>query len=145
MQSLMVLKALHGLATVLLIGGAAAVIYRWWRGGQTGDKAALGHTLQRPWLFAWLAMGLSLLVFPVSGWWMVHGTGWSLGQTWLLSGSVLYTVGILCWLLLLGRVNRMRIAGSSVSIGQRRTVMGLSILGGAILLAALSVMVLKPV
>ncbi|WPP00159.1 DUF2269 family protein [Pseudomonas sp. HR96] len=145
MQNLMLLKALHGLATALLIGGALAVVYRWARGWRAGDPAALGQTLQRPWLFAWLAMGLSLLVFPVSGWWMVHDTGWSLGQTWLLSGSVLYTVGILCWLLLLWRVNRLRQAGQAVSAGQRRTVLGLSIVGGVILVAALGVMVLKPV
>lgn len=145
MEHLMLFKALHGLATALLIGGALAVVYRWARGWRAGDQAALGQTLQRPWLFAWLAMGLALLVFPVSGWWMVHDTGWSLGQTWLLSGSVLYTVGILCWLLLLWRVNRLRQAGQAVSTGQRRTVLGLSIVGGVILVAALSVMVLKPV
>lgn len=144
MQNLVVLKALHGVAVALLIGGALAVVYRWWRGWRTGDKAGLGETLRRPWLFAWLAMALSLVIFPISGWWMVHDTGWSLGQTWLLSGSVLYTVGILCWLLLLGRVNRMRVAGAAVSVGQRRLVLGLSIVGGAVLVAALSVMIIKP-
>jgi len=144
MQSLMVLKVLHGLATVLLIGGAAGVIYRWWRGWRAGDKGALGQSLQRPWLLAWLAMAVSLVIFPISGWWMVHDTGWSLGQTWLLSGSVLYTVGLACWLVLLGRINRLRVAGGAQTEGQRRVVLGLGMAGVVIIAAALTFMITKP-
>lgn len=142
MQNLTVLKLLHDLAALLLLGGAAALAYR---GVCAAGPAALGQTLQRPWAFVWLAMGLSLLVLPISGWWLVHDGGWSLGQTWLLSASLLYTFGLLCWLWLLARLKRMGMAGPVVSVGQRRAVVALAAAGAAIWLATLCVMVLKPV
>jgi uncharacterized membrane protein len=144
MPSLDLLKTLHIGATVLLLAGAVAVIFGGWRGWRAGQAGGLGQTLQRPWLFGWWAMGVSLLVFPFSGWWLVHGTGWSLGQTWLLAGTSLYTLGILCWLWLLGRVNRLRQAGPQASVGQRRWVLALAAVGGAILAASLTLMIVKP-
>jgi uncharacterized membrane protein len=145
MPSLTLLNTLHWLATAVLLGSAAAVAYRWWRGWRAGDAAALGQTLCGPWRLAWLLMGVSLLSFPVSGWWLVHASGWSLGQAWLLGASVLYTLGVLCWLWLLARVNRLRQAGQAVSAGQRRLVLGLAIVGGVIAVATLALMVWKPV
>ena len=46
-------------------------------------RTAGSRTLQRPWVFIWLLMGLALLSMPFTGWWLVHLVGWPLGQTWI--------------------------------------------------------------
>ncbi len=108
METFTALKLLHVVALVLLLGSALAVTIGLWRGRRAGDGAVLNRTLQLPWFFAWALMALCLAVLPVSGWWLVHLAGWSLGQTWLLASSVLYTLSTLSWVWLVVRLNRLR-------------------------------------
>ena len=108
METLTALKAAHMVATVVLLIGALGLGIWVWRTRRNGNATAASRTLQRPRVFIWLLMGLALLSMPVTGWWMVHLVGWSLGQTWLLASSVLYTVAALAWFWLLVRLNTLR-------------------------------------
>ncbi|VVO29720.1 DUF2269 domain-containing protein [Pseudomonas fluorescens] len=110
MEMLTTLKTMHILATVLLLASALGLAIRVWRARRKGDTTIHARTLQRPWLFVWLLMGICLISMPFSGWWLVHLVGWPLGQTWILASSVLYTVAALAWLWLLVRLNRLRTA-----------------------------------
>ena len=114
METLTALKAAHMLATVVLLIGALGLGIWVWRTRRNGDATAASRTLQRPRVFIWLLMGLALLSLPFTGWWMVHLVGWSLGQTWLLASSVLYTVAALAWFWLLVRLNKLRKAPAGV-------------------------------
>ncbi|MFJ7882602.1 DUF2269 family protein [Pseudomonas sp. NPDC096917] len=109
METFSALKLLHGVSTLLLFVSALAllvVVIRRWRAGAT---CLAGGLMRRPWSFVWALMGLCLLALPVSGWFLVHLAGWSLGQTWLLGGSSLYLLGSLSWLWLVVRLNRLRL------------------------------------
>ena len=109
METFSALKLLHGVSTLLLFVSALAllvVVIRRWRAGAT---CLAGGLMRRPWSFVWALMGLCLLALPVSGWFLVHVAGWSLGQTWLLGGSSLYLLGSLSWLWLVVRLNRLRL------------------------------------
>ena len=109
METFTALKLLHGVSTLLLFVSALAllvVVIRRWRAGAT---CLAGGLMRRPWSFVWALMGLCLLALPVSGWFLVHVAGWSLGQTWLLGGSSLYLLGSLSWLWLVVRLNRLRL------------------------------------
>ena len=53
----------------------------------------------------------SVVSMPFTGWWLVHLTGWPLGQTWILGSSILYTVAALAWFWLVARLNRLRLGG----------------------------------
>ncbi|MGZ0783282.1 DUF2269 family protein [Pseudomonas saponiphila] len=108
METLTTLKALHVLATVLLLGSALGLAIWTWRLRRRGDTMVYSRVLQRPGLFGWLLLAIGLLSLPFSGWGMVHLVGWPLGQTWLLGSSVLYTLGALAWLWLMVRLNRLR-------------------------------------
>lgn len=110
METLTALKIAHVLATVLLLVGALGLAIRVWRTRRNGDVTAHARTLQRPWVFVWLVMGLALLSMPFTGWWMVHLVGWPLGQMWILASSVTYTVGALAMFWLLVRLNKLRTA-----------------------------------
>lgn len=147
MQTLTALKTAHDIATLVLLATVGIVIWRAWKSWRAGDKKIFGSTLQRPWAYAWMLMGVSLLSFPFTGWWMVHTVGWSLGQTWLLAGASLYIVGACLWLWLLARVNRLRLASGAdeASIAkQRKLVFGIAAVGLAVLLVLLVLMLAKP-
>lgn len=147
MESLTVLKIVHTAATAVLLGSVAAVIYRAWRSWKGGDRLPFASTLQKPWVYAWVVMALSLVSFPVTGWWLVHKVGWPLGQTWILSAAVLYVLGGGIWLLLISRVNRLRLAvGASEAViaVKRRNVLIIAGVAVVVLLAILGLMVTKP-
>jgi uncharacterized membrane protein len=148
METLSVLKMLHGIATVLLVGSVLAVLFQTWRGWRAGNKSAFAQTLQRPWLYAWLLMGLSVLSFPFTGWWMMHTVGWPLGQTWLLGGSVLYLLGVIGWLVLIRRTNRWRLAeaehNETQAVRQRRLTVVFAGFSLVVLVAILCLMIIKP-
>ncbi len=108
METLTTLKIVHVMATVLLLGSALGLAIRVWRARRNGDATIHARTLQRPWLFVWLVMGICLLSMPFSGWWLAHLVGWPLGQAWVLASSVIYTLGVLSWFWLLVRLNRLR-------------------------------------
>ncbi|UVJ43830.1 DUF2269 domain-containing protein [Pseudomonas sp. LS1212] len=144
METFTALKLVHHVGTLLLFGSALAVAIWTWRVRRSGDTAVYARNLQRPWLFVWLLMGLGLLSLPISGWWLVHMAGWSLGQTWLLGAALLYLLGCVIWLLLLGRLNRLRVAAGEGGTTPR-TALILAVLGAGVFLGILALMVVKPV
>ena len=141
MDTLIALKMVHRVATVLLLAGALGLALWVWRTRRNGDATAPVRTLQRPWLFVWLLMGLALLSMPFTGWWMVHLVGWPLGQTWLLASSVLYAVTALSGFWLLARLNRQRTAPG----GSGRFTFALALVSVVSLIAIAGLMGAKPV
>ncbi|MDR7281618.1 putative membrane protein [Pseudomonas corrugata] len=141
METLTALKAAHMLATVVLLIGALGLGIWVWRTRRNGDATATSRTLQRPRVFIWLLMGLALLSLPFTGWWMVHLVGWSLGQTWLLASSVLYTVAALAWFWLLVRLNKLRKAPAGVG----KFTFALALFGFVCFIAIAGLMGAKPV
>lgn len=106
MQTYLGLKIAFFAAIALFVISAAAVAVRALRGGSA--NADFGRSLQRPWVLAWVLMGLSLASLPFTGWWLAHVGAWPLGQTWMLVSEVLYVgVWVFGWLTL-RRVARLR-------------------------------------
>lgn len=114
METLTALKIAHVVATVVLLSSALGLAIWVWRTRRSGDASAPARTLQRPWVFVWLLMGVALLSLPFTGWWTVHLIGWPLEQTWLLASSVIYTLAVLAWFWLLVRLNKLRKAPGGV-------------------------------
>jgi|SRR5471032_484723 len=142
METLTALKTGHMVATAVLLLCALGLAIRVWRTRRNGDANAAGHTLQRPWVFVWLLMGLALLSMPFTGWWMVHLVGWPLGQTWLLASSVLYTVAALGWFWLLVRLNKLRRATGA---GNGKFTFALALFSFVCFIAIAGLMGAKPV
>ncbi|WP_407314344.1 DUF2269 family protein [Pseudomonas sp. nanlin1] len=147
METLTALRLLHGTATVLLLVSVGLVLWRGWTAWRAGEALPFASTLERPWIFAWLVMGLCLLSFPVSGWWLVHTVGWPLSQAWILGAGVLYVLGGVAWLLLVSRVHRLKAAAGSEPAEiarQRRSIMIIAGAALAVLLVILVLMLTKP-
>jgi len=142
MEHFAALKILHTVTTALLFICALALTVWIVRGRRAGDLTVQNRAMQRPWVFVWLLMGLCLLTLPISGWWLVHYAGWSLGQTWLLGASVLYTFGALSWAWLAVRVNRLR---RPVIVGNPKFTLALALFSAVCFVAIAGLMGAKPV
>lgn len=138
MEYLTTLKTIHMVATVLLLASGLALAVLSWRKRAAGPAI----TLQRPWLFVWLLMGVSLVSMPFTGWWLVHLIGWPLGQTWVLGSSLIYTVGAFCWFWLSVRLNRLRTAPGA---GNPKVTLGLAVFCAVCFIAIAGLMGAKPV
>jgi uncharacterized membrane protein len=142
MEHFTAIKIVHVVATVLFLLSALVLVVWVIRGRRAGDLTTQRQTLQRPWLFAWILMGLCLFVLPISGWWLVHYAGWPLGQTWLLAASILYTFAALSWAWLLVRLNRLRVPAV---IGNPKFTLALALFCGVCFIAIAGLMGAKPV
>ncbi|MCW2268718.1 hypothetical protein D3C77_33810 [compost metagenome] len=142
MEHLTTLKALHVLATVVLLGSALGLAIWTWLARRKGDATAPTRLMQRPLVFVWLLMGISLVSMPFTGWWLVHLIGWPLGQTWVLGSSVIYTLGAFSWFWLLARVNRLR---TEPGAGSPKFTLALAVFSGVCFIAIAGLMGAKPV
>ncbi|NUT86020.1 DUF2269 domain-containing protein [Pseudomonas corrugata] len=142
METLTALKIAHVLATALLLVGAVGLAIWVWRTRRNGDVTAPARILQRPRVFVWLVMGLSLASLPFTGWWMVHQVGWPLGQTWLLASSILYTLAALTGFWLLVRLNKRR---KLPTAGNGTFTLALALFSFVCLIAIAGLMGAKPV
>ena len=70
METLTTLKVIHIAATVLLLLSGLGLALLAWRKRSAGPAV----TVQRPWAFVWLLMGICLVSMPFTGWWLVHLT-----------------------------------------------------------------------
>lgn len=141
MEHFTTIKILHVVTTVLFLLSALGLAGFAIKKRRSGDATVQNRLLQRPWLFVWLLMGLCLAIMPISGWWLVHYAGWSLGQSWLLSSSVLYTFGTLSWAWLVIRLNRLPAAAG----GNPKFTLALAIFSAVCFIAISGLMGAKPV
>ncbi|MDQ0977892.1 putative membrane protein [Pseudomonas synxantha] len=66
METLTTLKLIHITATVLLLLSGLGLAVLAWRKRSAGPAV----TVQRPWAFVWLLMGICLISMPFTGWWL---------------------------------------------------------------------------
>jgi uncharacterized membrane protein len=142
MDPITALKTLHIAALALFLLCALGLAVWLIKGRRAGSITNHTRLLLPPRLFAWLLMGLCLLIMPISGWWLAHLLGLPLGQTWVLASSVLYTLGALSWLWLVARLNRLR---TDASHGNPKITLGLAIFSAICYIAIAGLLVAKPV
>ena len=146
MEHYPLLKMAHMLPGILLLVGLLAHVFMLWKAARAGDALVLQRKLKRTRLISLPLLGLLALTLPVSGWWLVHLGGFSLGQTWLLVSSVLFAVLVILGLLLAGRLGAWQALGGAPATA--RLLRFSAAYAGLILLLLLAIMGLmgaKPV
>ena len=151
MDNYQLLKIVHGASTLVFFAALGGCAWYGWRAWRAGGSEQFGASLRRILLLGVPLLILSALALPVSGWWLVDLVGWPLGQTWLLGSAVLYLLGCIAWLLLFGRLSRLRgqalAEGGAGSEPARRSLkFGAAYAAAGLLLfgAILALMVAKP-
>lgn len=151
MDNYLLLKIIHGASTLAFFAGLGGFAWYGWRAWRGGSAEQVSSSLRRILLLGVPLLILSAVALPVSGWWLVDLVGWPLGQMWLLGSAVLYLFGCIAWLLLFGRLSRLREqalaeggpasaqARRSLKFGAAYATVGLVLFG-----AVLALMIAKP-
>lgn len=140
MEYITALKTLHIVAIALLLLGGFGLATGFIKVRLEGDAGVQARMLQRPLSFVWMQMALCLAILPFTGWWLVHLQSLSLGQTWILASSVIYTVAIFSWAWLVVRLNRLR-RGEA---GCGRFTLALAVLSALGFVAIAGLLVFRP-
>lgn len=104
----LVVKWLHIVSSTLLFGtGIGSAFYlltaAWGR-----DATVVSHVSRWVVRADWLFTATTAVLQPLTGWWMAHLAGLSMGTRWLAWSVGLYALAIACWLPVVWLQVRMR-------------------------------------
>ncbi|WP_326543702.1 DUF2269 family protein [Pseudorhodoferax sp.] len=154
MNTYLVVKWLHVLSSVVLVGtGLGSAFYMFFgnRSGSVAAQAVISRLVVRA---DWWFTTPAAIFQPLSGLWLAHAAGWPLSTPWLLLALLLYAFAGACWLPVVWLQLRMaRMAHAAARDGQalparfdiyRRWWEGLGYPAFAAMLAVFYLMVAKP-
>ncbi len=150
----LILKWVHILSAILLFGtGLGSAFYKHFT-DRTGNVPAIAVTNRLVVWADWLITTPTIIVQPVTGFWMLHLINMPLNLLWVWLSLVLYFVAGACWLPVVVLQIRMRdLAEKSVFLRQplgseyfrmARTWFWLGVPAFAAMVAVVWLMVLKP-
>lgn len=118
MNTYLLLKTLHILSSVLLVGtgfGSAFYMYFANRSGSVQAQAVVSRLVVRA---DWWFTTPAVIVQPMSGLAMMHLAGWSWHTPWLLLSVALYALAGACWLpVVVMQIRMARMAGTAAAQG----------------------------
>lgn len=98
MTAYLLLKWLHVLSSVVLVGTGFGTAYYLAFANRARDVAALAVVTRLVVRADWWFTTPAVLVQPITGVWLAHLAGWPLATPWLLASIVLYLLAGACWL-----------------------------------------------
>ena len=98
MNAYLLLKTIHILSSTLLFGLGLGSAWYAWQAWKTGSVPVIATTFRHLVIADWYFTTPTGIIQPLSGLWLAHMAGWSLGQTWLWLTLLIYGVAGLCWL-----------------------------------------------
>ena len=119
MNTYLLLKTLHILSSVLMVGtGFGSAFYMFFanRSGNVAAQAVVSRLVVRA---DWWFTTPAVIIQPLSGWAMMVMAGWPWHTPWLLLSMALYVAAGLCWLPVVAMQIRMaRLAANADAQGQ---------------------------
>lgn len=119
MNTYLLLKTLHILSSVLMVGtGFGSAFYMFFanRSGNLAAQAVVSRLVVRA---DWWFTTPAVIIQPLSGWALMVMAGWPWYTPWLLLSMALYVVAGLCWLPVVAMQIRMaRMAALADTQGQ---------------------------
>ncbi|WP_176047644.1 DUF2269 domain-containing protein [Burkholderia sp. BCC1644] len=98
MNTYLVIKALHILSSVLLVGTGFGTAFYLFFANRTRSVPAIAAVSRLVVRADWWFTTPAVIFQPASGLWLAHTAGWSWDTPWLLASIVLYTIAGACWL-----------------------------------------------
>ncbi len=104
----LLIKTLHILSSTLLFGtGIGSAFYKWIT-DRSGNLQAIAKTNRSVVLADWIFTTPTIIIQPISGFWLLHLLGFSLTQDWVVATILLYLFAGACWLPVVWLQIRMR-------------------------------------
>ena len=97
METYLLVKWLHIVSSTILFGFGAGTAWYLWNAHLTGDAALIAKVGRMVVRADWIFTGTSGVVQPASGLMLVHLTGISLTEPWLVAAYALYVLAFACW------------------------------------------------
>ncbi|MGE5451740.1 MAG: DUF2269 family protein [Acidobacteriota bacterium] len=118
MNTYLVIKWLHILSSVLMVGtGFGSAFYMFFanRSGSVAAQAVVARLVVRA---DWWFTTPAVIFQPLSGLWLVHQAGWPWHTPWLALSSGLYAFAVLCWLpVVVLQIRMARLADEAMTTG----------------------------
>jgi uncharacterized membrane protein len=98
MNTYLLVKALHIMSSVLLVGtgfGSAFYLFFTNRAGSVQAIATVSRLVVRA---DWWFTTPAVVFQPLSGLWLAYAAGWTWDTPWLLASVILYLLAGICWL-----------------------------------------------
>lgn len=104
----MVLRALHILGAIVLLGTGAGIAFFMVMAHRTRDAKIIAHVASTVIIADWIFTATAVIAQPITGVVLGLTRGWDLGAGWILTSLALYVVTGLFWLPVLWIQHRMR-------------------------------------
>ncbi|WP_322087038.1 DUF2269 domain-containing protein [Burkholderia sp. BCC1999] len=98
MNTYLVIKALHILSSVLMVGTGFGTAFYLFFANRTRSVPAIAAVSRLVVRADWWFTTPAVIFQPASGLWLAHTAGWSWDTPWLLASIVLYAIAGACWL-----------------------------------------------
>lgn len=96
-MSFLVLKWIHILSAMLLLGTGLGSAFYVWRAHRAGNLDAIRFVLKNVILADWLFTVPPIVLIPVTGVWLMRINGYAFSALWLWGSLVLFGIAGLCW------------------------------------------------
>jgi uncharacterized membrane protein len=115
MNEYLVVKWLHVLSSTVLFGTGIGTAFQMLAANRSHDPRAIWVVDRNVVRADWLFTATTVVIQPLTGWWLVRLSGLPMSTPWIFWSWVLYGVAIACWLPVVWLQVRMRdIAGEAV-------------------------------
>ena len=107
-MSYAILKFVHVLSSTLLFGTGIGSAYYLLRAALDGTPQTVARVAQWVVVADWLFTATTMMLQPLSGWYLAHAAHFPLDRGWLPWSIALYGVALACWLPVVWLQMRMR-------------------------------------
>lgn len=90
-------KTLHILSSTVLFGTGMGTAFQMVWVMRHGNAAQVAQTAAGVVMADWIFTTPAGVIQPLSGLWLIHLTGFSLTEPWLIAAYALYLLAFLCW------------------------------------------------
>ncbi len=98
MEAYFIAKTLHIISSVLMVGtGLGSAIYFFFA-NRWGDLRAKQYVAKMVVKCDWIITTPTVIVQPLTGYWMMQQTGWTLTTPWIASALIVYALVGMAWL-----------------------------------------------
>lgn len=119
MNTYLILKTLHIISSVLLVGTGLGSAYYLFFANRCGHALVQAEVCRLVVRADWWFTTPTVLIQPLTGLWMAHLAGWPLSTPWLALSLGLYAMAGLCWLPVVGlQIYMARVSREAIDQGR---------------------------
>ncbi|MBS1160776.1 MAG: rane protein [Proteobacteria bacterium] len=98
MNTYLILKALHILSSVLIVGTGFGTAYYLFFTNRLGRVSSIADVARLVVRADWWFTTPAVIFQPISGLWLAHMAGWEWTTPWIMASIVLFIITGICWL-----------------------------------------------